>query len=147
MLGEPQYELAEMAQLLQAEGVGVTDAQLIAETLARYPNAYAKTMVEMELGVPFEPETVKVPEALTMGVSYLIAAVVPLIAYFFLSVHVAFWASLGLTFVALVVVGLIKGRLTRMRLLRSVAEVVVVGAVSGLGGYLLGSVLPHLFGY
>src|SRR5713226_2566673 len=40
MRGEPQYELAEMAQLLQAEGVDPTDAQLIAETLARYPKSY-----------------------------------------------------------------------------------------------------------
>jgi len=147
MQGAPQDELGEMAQLFQEEGVGESDAMAIAETLSRYPMAYAKTMVEKELGVPFEPRTAKLPEALTMAASYLVAAIVPLIAYFFLPVHVAFGASLGFTFVALVVVGLIKGRLTRMRLLRSVAEVVVVGAVSGIGGYLLGSVLPRLFGY
>jgi len=147
MQGAPQYERGEMAQLFQEEGVGLSDATAIAETLSRYPNAYAKTMVEKELGVPFEPKTAQVPEALTMGASYLVAAIVPLVAYFFLSVHVAFGASLGLTFVALVVVGLVKGRLTRMRLLRSVAEVVGVGALSGVGGYLLGSVLPRLFGY
>ena len=144
---QPEFELKEMAQLLQAEGVGVADAQLIAETLARYPRAYAKTMVEKELGVPFDPQTVQLAETLTMGSSYLVAAIVPLIAYFFFAVHTAFWVSLGLTFIALVVVGVIKGRLTRMRVLRSVLEIVAVGAVSGLGGYLLGNVVPGLFGY
>jgi len=144
---DPQFELREMAELLQAEGIAVVDSQLIAETLARYPHAYAKTMVEKELGVPFEPKTAQVPESLTMGASYLLAAVVPLIAYFFLPVYSAFGVSLGLTFLALVVVGVVKGRLTRMRLLRSIVEVVIVGAVSGLGGYLLGNFLPRLFGY
>lgn len=144
---DPVYELEEMAQLFQAEGVAEGDAKLLAATLHRHPESFAKTMVEKELGVPYNPETVKVPEALTMGVSYLVAAIVPLIAYFFLAIRLAFVVSLALTFLALVAVGVIKGRLARMALLRSVLEVVVVGAVSGLGGYLLGNVLPGLFGY
>src|SRR6266581_4271820 len=78
----PRFELAEMAQLFEHEQVSPEDAELLARTLARYPRAYAKTMVEKELGIPFEPETAKIPEALTMGASYLIAAVIPLIAYF-----------------------------------------------------------------
>src|SRR4051812_33318568 len=61
---EPAYELREMARLWEHEGVAASDAQLITSTLARYPQAYAKTMVEKELGVPFEPETARVPEAL-----------------------------------------------------------------------------------
>ena len=144
---DPTFELREMAELLQAEGIAVADSQLIAQTLARYPRAYAKTMVEKELGVPFDPKTAQIPEAVTMGASYLLAAVVPLIAYFFLPVYTAFGVSLGLTFLALVVVGVVKGRLTRVGLVRSIAEVVIVGAVSGLGGYLLGNFLPRLFGY
>jgi hypothetical protein len=43
-------------------------------------------MVEKELGIPLEPETVKTVEGLTMGLSYVIGSVFPLIAYFFLSV-------------------------------------------------------------
>jgi predicted membrane protein (TIGR00267 family) len=104
-------------------------------------------MVEKELGIPFQPETAKLPEALTMGASYLIAAVIPLIAYFFLPIQAAFATSLVLTAVALVAVGLLKGRLARLNLVRSVLEVLLVGAVSGLGGYLLGDYLPRLLGY
>jgi vacuolar iron transporter family protein len=147
MQEQPAFELSEMAQLLQAEGVSEADARLIATTLARHPRAYAKTMVEKELGVPFEPETVRVAEAVTMGVSYMIAALIPLIAYFFLPLKPAFPVSLGLTFGALVVLGIVKGRLAALNLVRSVAEVLAVGVVSGLGGYLLGDYLPRLFGY
>jgi hypothetical protein len=34
-----------------------------------------------------------------------------------------------------------------MNLWMSVIEIVVVGVVSAAGGYLLGSLIPHLFGY
>ncbi len=147
MEAQPAHELEEMALLLQNEGVGEDDARHIAATLARYPHSYAKTMVEKELGIPFDAGTVKVPEALTMGASYMIAALIPLVSYFFLPLRPAFVVSLGLTFLALVLLGYVKGRLAELNLMRSVGEVLAVGAVSGLGGYLLGDYLPRLFGY
>jgi VIT1/CCC1 family predicted Fe2+/Mn2+ transporter len=143
----PKFEQREMALLFQHEGVSSEDASLLAGTLARHPHAYAKTMVEKELGIPFEPETVKTVEGLTMGVSYIIGSIFPLIAYFFLPVGQALPASLLLTFVALLVVGVVKGRLAQLNLVRSVVEITIVGAVSAGGGYLLGSVVPHLLGF
>jgi len=143
----PVYELQEMAQLLEHEGVGAEDAARIADTLARYPRAYHKTMVEKELGLPMDPRTVQIPEALTMGVSYVVGSVFPLIAYFFLPVPRALPVSIALTVVALVIVGLVKGTLASLNLARSALEVVAVGVVSAGGGYLLGVVVPRLFGY
>jgi VIT1/CCC1 family predicted Fe2+/Mn2+ transporter len=147
MREHPDYELREMGLLLEHEGVGAEDAAQIAATLARYPQAYHKTMVEKELGLQVDPQTVQVPEALTMGVSYVVGSVFPLIAYFFLPVQQALPVSIALTVVALIIVGIIKGKLAQLNLVRSAAEVVVVGAVSAGGGYLLGVVIPHLLGY
>src|SRR6266571_836593 len=47
----PNYELREMRQLFQHEGVSPGDAELLATTLARYPRSYARTMVGKELGL------------------------------------------------------------------------------------------------
>ena len=143
----PKFELREMGLLFQHEGVGEDDASLIAQTLAKYPHAYTKTMVEKELGIPLEPQTVRTVEALTIGLSYVIGSIFPLIAYFFLPVRSALLLSLVLTFVALIVVGAIKGKLARMNLFRSMVEIVVVGTLSAGGGYLLGSLAPHLLGF
>src|SRR5450755_754906 len=93
-------------------------------------------MVEKELGLQLEPRTVKVPEALTMGVSYIIVPV-----------QTALPISIALTIVALIVVGIIKGKLTSLNIMRSVSEIVVVGGVSAGGGYLLGTSIPHVLGY
>jgi VIT1/CCC1 family predicted Fe2+/Mn2+ transporter len=62
-------------------------------------------------------------------------------------VPVALPVSLVLTFVALVFIGVIKGKLASMNVIRSVVEIVVVGSVSAGGGWVLGTFLPQLFGY
>lgn len=143
----PEYELQELIVLLENEGVRQDDALLIAERLQKYPNAFSKTVIEKELGIGAEPNTVRTSDALTMGISYMAASVVPLIAYFFLPIQVAFVVSMALTFVVLAIIGIIRGNLAKLNLFRSALEVVLVGTISGFGGYLLGSWLPTLFGY
>jgi len=144
----PSHELRELSNIYQLDGMTPEDADLVVHTMARYPQAYHTAMVGKELGIAtLEPDTVKIPEALTMSVSYLVGSFFPLIAYFFLPVPQALPVSLVLTFVALVIVGIIKGKLASMNLWVSVVEIVVVGTASAAGGYLLGSLVPHLFGY
>lgn len=82
-----------------------------------------------------------------MGASYIVGSIFPLIAYFFLPVSQALPISIALTVVALIIVGIIKGRLANLNLVVSALEVVIVGGVSAAGGYLLGVVIPGLFGY
>jgi vacuolar iron transporter family protein len=148
MQDAPDYELRELMQIYEKEGMSRDDARLLVTTLARYPEAYQKAMVANELGInTLEPETVKLPEALTIGGAYLVGSIFPLISYFFFPVPIALPISLVLTFVALVVVGFIKGKLASMNLVRSIVEIVVVGVLSAGGGYLLGFAIPHLFGY
>jgi VIT1/CCC1 family predicted Fe2+/Mn2+ transporter len=144
----PEYEKNELIQIYELDGMTREDATLVVDTMSRYPKAYQTAMVGKELGIAtLEPQAVKIPEALTIGVSYLVGSIFPLISYFFLPVPQALPVSLFLTFIALVIVGIIKGKLASMNLAVSVLEIVVVGLVSAAGGYLLGSWVPHLFGY
>jgi predicted membrane protein (TIGR00267 family) len=147
MRDNPEYELREMALILQSEGVSSEDATRVAEILAHYPESYQRTMVEKELGLQIETSTIRIPEALTMGGSYIVGSFFPLIAYFILPIRVAFPVSLALTLLALAIVGVIKGNLANLNLARSVLEVVVVGGLSAIGGYVLGTFVPRLFGY
>jgi VIT1/CCC1 family predicted Fe2+/Mn2+ transporter len=144
---DPAFEQGELIRLLEHEGVATDDATHIVQLLVRYPQAYHKTMMEKELGLQLETDTANVPEALTMGVSYIAGSIFPLAPYFFLTVHAALPISIALTIVALVVVGVIKGKLTSLNLVRSVLEIVLVGAASAGGGYLLGTTIPHVLGF
>jgi predicted membrane protein (TIGR00267 family) len=143
----PEFEFQEMIELFEHEGVSNEDATQISEILQNYQQSYKKTMVEKELGIEMNPDTVKLPEALTMGVSYIIGSVFPLIAYFFFPIPIAFPLSLCLTVLALIIVGIIKGKLAELNLFRSTIEIVLVGILSASGGYILGTLLPKLFGF
>ncbi|MBV9896561.1 MAG: VIT1/CCC1 transporter family protein [Chloroflexi bacterium] len=148
MENAPDYEKRELMQIYQLDGMTPEDARTVVETMAKYPRAYQTAMVGKELGIAtLDPETIKIAESLTIGGSYLVGSFFPLIAYFFFPVPVALPVSLVLTFIALVIVGIIKGKLASMNLVTSVIEIVVVGVVSAGGGYVLGTLLPHLFGY
>ncbi len=143
---DPVYELKEMAYLFELEGIQPDDAATISGILNKYDHSYKKTMVEKELGINVDPQTVQYPEAITIGISYIVGSIFPLIAYFFFPVHTAIFISLLLTILALVIVGIIKGKLAQINMAQSILEIVIVGIISALGGYVLGSIVPHLFG-
>ncbi len=143
----PTFELGELAQHLENEGVNSEDAMVIAERLHKNPESYAKTMIEKELGLDIEPNTFRIADSIAMGFSYMIASIVPLIAYFFLPIQQAYILSLILSILFLIILGLVRGRMAKVNLLISVIEILAVGIVSGLGGYYLGEWIPKLLGY
>src|SRR6266699_787002 len=143
----PEFEFQETIELFEHEGARKEDATQIAEILQNYQQSYNKTMVEKELGIEMQPDTVRLPEAFTMGISYIIGSIFPLIAYFFFPINIAFPLSLFLTVLALIIVGIIKGKLAELNLFRSTIEIVLVGILSAGGGYILGTLIPKLFGF
>jgi len=142
----PDIERYEIELLFENEGLSHDDAVVVADRVTKSRRSWVNTMVEKELGLSAEPEGSAIRDSLAMGASYLLASLVPLGPYLFLPVHPAFALSVALTVVALVVIGAIKGHLAQMRLWRSALEVVVIGVASAAGGYLLGTLVPHLIG-
>ena len=142
----PDIERLEIELLFEREGLSADDARLVADKVTTSHRSWVNTMVEKELGLSAEPEGNAFKDSLSMGASYLLASLVPLGPYLFLSVRPAFVLSVALTIVALFVIGLVKGRLAEMSIWRSVLEVVVIGVASAAGGFLLGTLVPHLIG-
>jgi len=142
----PDVEQYEIELLFEHEGLSDDDAKVVAEKVVTSPRSWTNTMVEKELGLSAEPEESHLKDSLYMGTSYLVASIVPLGPYFFLSVKPAFVLSVALTVVVLILLGAIKGRLAQMNIARSALEVVMIGLASAVGGYLLGTLIPHLIG-
>jgi vacuolar iron transporter family protein len=142
----PDVERHEIELLFMNEGLNDADAALVAAKVATSRRSWVNTMIEKELGLSAEPAESHIKDALAMGLSYILASIVPLAPYFFLSIKQAFVVSVLLTAVVLVALGAIKGRLAKMSLVRSAVEVVVVGVASAAGGYLLGTLVPLIIG-
>ena len=143
---DPDKARLELKLLLQAEGLGENDAKTAAEVVSRAHDPFITTLVQKKFGIDPEPEDSVLWDATLVGCSYLVAAVIPLLPYFFIHGAAAIVSSIGLTLLALFGIGLGKGRVTSLPYLKSGLQVLVIGGVSGLGGYALGTFLPHILG-
>lgn len=142
----PAESEAEVAYLLEAEGLSEASARRVAAELAREPAVLLKTMVEKELGLVVEEGAGALQGAIVMGASFGLASLVPILPYLILPVGTAVWASLALCAAAVFSIGVFKTRWTRRHPLASGLEVVALAAFAGVAGYLFGSVLPALLG-
>lgn len=140
----PKIELAELEILLQEEGLSKKDAKTASQLIAKSPTSLNKTMVEKELGLSYEEPETAGKDAVVVGLSYAGAALIPLWPYFLWNLPVALPVSLVATGLALFTLGLVKGRVARMVLLRSGLQVLLVGGTSATIGYLIGTVVPRL---
>ncbi len=72
--------------------------------------------------------------ALIMFVSYLLCGLVPLFPYFFISIPQALWWSIGVSLIALVVLGFVSAEMLRTRIFKNALRMVVIGGLAiGLG--------------
>ena len=143
----PDEAEAEMAYMLEEDGLPRDDAAEIARVLARHPEALLKTMVQKELGLSTEQHgDSPLRGAMLMGAAFGAGAAVPILPYVFLPLHVAAYASVIATALVLFGIGVVKARWTRRNPLLSGLEILTLAAVAGVAGYFFGSVLPGLLG-
>jgi vacuolar iron transporter family protein len=137
---------AEVAFMLQREGLGPEAARRVANELASSKTVLLKTMVEKELGLTVEDDANVLRGALIMGAAYGLGGLVPLLPYFFLDVRTALYASVSLAAVTLFGMGAIKSRWTGRSWFISGLEIFALGAFAGIAGYFFGTLLPAALG-
>lgn len=142
----PEEEMAELIEIYRQEGLTLEEAERLAERVASDRDLWLKTLTEKELGL--SPESLESPtkDALTMGVSFLLGAIVPMVPYLFMETLPVIAVSIGVTVAALFVVGIIKAKATNRHPLRSGLEIMLLGTGSGLLGYAIGVLFPRLLG-
>ena len=142
----PEVECLELEMLLREEKLNAEDARLASEVIARSTTSLNKTMIEKELGLPYGETKGERKDAIVVGCSYAGAALIPLWPYLLWPLLVALPVSLVTTAFALFALGVVKGRVARMALLRSGVQVLLIGGGSAAIGYLIGFIIPRLFG-
>ena len=138
---------AEIAYMLEQDGLPEPDARDVARVMAAHPDVLLKTMVEKELGLAVEPdEGSPLQGAMVMAIAFGLGAAVPIIPYLFMDVASGIWGSLLATGAFLFGIGVVKSRWTRHGWLRSGLEILLLGAVAGIAGYFFGNLLPVILG-
>ena len=143
---KPEEELAELIEIYRQEGLTLDEAERLAERVASDRELWLKTLAEKELGISLESLDNPTKDALTMGISFLLGAIVPMVPYLWMPTKTVITVSIVMTALALFVVGVIKARVTRKPPVRAGLEIMFLGGASGLLGFGIGVIFPKIFG-
>jgi VIT1/CCC1 family predicted Fe2+/Mn2+ transporter len=127
----PEEERREVGEIFRSYGVSGADLERVVGALSSDPARWADFMMRFELGLERPAAGRALRSALTIGVSYFAAGLVPLLPYMLMSsIHQAFLVSVAVTLATLLVFGGIKGKLTGVSPLRAAFQTMFVGGVA-----------------
>jgi len=138
---------AELAYLLEEDGLPRDEAGTVAEVVSRHPEALLTVKVEKEYGMAIEEaQGSPLQGAAVMGIAFGLGALAPILPYLLLPVGLAVYLSILATASVLFGIGVVKTRWTHGHPVASGLEILLVGAFAGIAGYFFGTILPTLLG-
>lgn len=135
----PAAERAEVFEILRARGLPEADIAAFADLHARHPELLADFMMTHEIGMSDPSDSSPALEALATFVSFLFFGAIPLIPYFLSEpTEATFHLSVAATFGALVLLGLLRWKVTTRTAVQAIGETVAIGGVCAVVAYTVG---------
>lgn len=131
----------EQVESLRRAGTEASTTAAVAHALELDRERWLGELGQLRSALSPVRETRPVAAALVVGVSTVIGSAVPLLPFVLLPVETAVWLALAAGAVVLFVVGAYRAWTVGASMLRSGAEMVAIGLVSALAGYLIGIAL------
>ena len=132
-----------MAQVFHSYGLSHEESAPIVEALSKHPKHWVDFMMRFELGLEKPDPKRALVSALTIAASYVAGGLIPLAPYIAtlyvrqISIVTALFYSVGLTLLALLVFGFIKGRFTGTRPTRSALQTALIGSLAAGAAFLI----------
>jgi vacuolar iron transporter family protein len=138
VLDVPEVEAQEVRAIFHGYGLEGDALDAAVQAVRSSPEGWVRFMMREELGLE-EPDPSRAPRsAATIGLSYVAGGLVPLSPYALgLPLNVAFFWSICVTLLALLVFGAAKARFTGVPILRGAIQTAVVGGVAAGVAYAL----------
>ncbi len=134
----PDIERQEIVDIYAAKGFSGKLLADIVDHITSDHELWIDTMMREELNLlPVVKRDVYI-YSLTVGISTFSGAFLPLIPFFFLSVHSALVVALILSVLVLAGIGIYKAKTTLGNPLKSAAQMVLIGMGAAIAGYLIG---------
>lgn len=136
----PDAERAETMEILQNKGFNKNDAQVLTNIYAKNEKYWLDFMMNTELEMP-NPESEKpLLTGLSTFFSFILFGSIPLVPYFIpMNQDDTFIVSIFFTITALILLGLLRFKVTKEKIIRSIGEVVFLGSISALVAYFVGT--------
>jgi len=127
-----------VADIFRDYGVAEEHVNAVVEAMTKRPKQWVDFMMRFELGLEKpEPKRARNSAAVIAG-AYILGGLIPLGPYMLIhSAHTALLVSVCVTLVALAVFGLIKGRYTGARPLKSALQTTITGGLAAGAAFLI----------
>ncbi|HLD01958.1 MAG TPA: VIT1/CCC1 transporter family protein [Patescibacteria group bacterium] len=136
----PEDEKKETIEILQEKGFSQEDANALTKIYATNENYWVSFMMNYELEMANPSKENPTLTALATFSSFILFGFIPLLPYLLLKDEPGvFLFSCLSTFSALVMLGVLRFRVTTGGLLRSISEIVLVGGTASTIAYLVGT--------
>jgi VIT1/CCC1 family predicted Fe2+/Mn2+ transporter len=136
VVDKPEAERQEVFAVFRDYGLTNDQVKPIVDALEARPQAWIEFMMRFELGLEKPEPTRARNSALTIALSYIVGGFVPLSPYMLVhNARAALWLSVGVTLLALLIFGYVKGRFTGKTPIRSALQTAVVGGVAAAAAF------------
>ena len=138
-----EREIEEVEHIFRQYGLDADTLQSVVGAIASHPQRWVDFMMRFELGLE-RPDPKRAPiSAATIGGSYVVGGLIPLVPYIFTqNIGTALQISVAATGVALLCFGAVKGHFTGVNKSKSAIQTLLVGGLAAGAAYWL----THLFG-
>ncbi len=138
IINKTEAEIQESVEIFQEYGLTVKESRPLVAELQKRPKAWVDFMMRFELGLE-EPDPKRaLTSALTIALSYVAGGLIPLSPYFFTAkTGDGLWISIGITLLALLVFGYVKGRFSGAKPFRSAIQTMLIGGLAAAAAFLI----------
>jgi len=143
----PEVERQEIVDIYRAKGFEGIELEMVVNRITSNKQVWLDTMMKDELGLTLESKS-PLKAGLSTLAAFIVAGSIPLIVYVLsYSGKVManpFVLSSIVTLIAFILIGYLKTYVTRINLLRSITETLLLGAAAASVAYLLGDFLEKI---
>jgi VIT1/CCC1 family predicted Fe2+/Mn2+ transporter len=140
----PREEMKEVADVFRHYGIAEEHIHPVVEAMSHKPKEWVDFMMRFELGLEKpNPSRARTSAAVIAG-AYIGGGLIPLAPYMiFGRAQTALIVSVIVTLIALAVFGLVKGRYTGARPLRSAMQTTITGGLAALAAFVIARAISH----
>jgi VIT1/CCC1 family predicted Fe2+/Mn2+ transporter len=134
----PEVETEEVAKVFREYGLTKQQMAPIVEAITSNQERWVDFMMRFELGLETPDPSRAFRSAATIAVSYIVGGLVPLAPYIFMrDIQLALRFSVGVTLLALLFFGTVKGHYTGVKPFRAGLQTVLVGGLAAAAAFFL----------
>ena len=134
----PREEMKEVADIFREYGLDEEHIKPVVEAMTQRPKQWVDFMMRFELGLERPDPGRARTSAATIAGAYVFGGLIPLAPYMLIrSAHTALIVSVIVTLIALTVFGLIKGRFTGAKPMKSALQTAITGGLAATAAFLI----------